>query len=149
MAKRILVPLHEAVDADNMVKTIGTLARDAGATVRLLHVAPLPDTIVDDDGRVLAYADQEGERLEAEALDFLHAASIGLEGLAVECGVRFGDPVEQILEEAEAWGADLIAMTTRGRGCIERALMGSVAEQVFRKAPTAVTLYRAERDPAA
>ena len=149
MAKRILVPLHEAVDADNMVKTIGTLARDAGATVRLLHVAPLPDTIVDDDGRVLAYSDQEGERLEAEALDFLHAASIGLEGLAVECGVRFGDPVEQILEEAEAWGADLIAMTTRGRGCIERALMGSVAEQVFRKAPTAVTLYRAERDPAA
>jgi nucleotide-binding universal stress UspA family protein len=149
MAKRILVPLHEAVDADNMVKTIGTLARDAGATVRLLHVAPLPDTIVDDDGRVLAYADQEGERLEAEALDFLHAASIGLEGLAVECGVRFGDPVEQILEEAEAWGADLIAMTTRGRGCIERALMGSVAEQVFRKAPTAVTLYRAEREHAA
>jgi nucleotide-binding universal stress UspA family protein len=149
MAKRILVPLHEAVDADNMVKIIGMLARDAGASVRLLHVAPLPDTIVDDDGRVLAYADQEGERLEAEALDFLHAASIGLEGLAVECGVRFGDPVQQILEDAEAWGADLIAMTTRGRGCIERALMGSVAEQVFRKAATAVTLYRAEREPAA
>jgi nucleotide-binding universal stress UspA family protein len=146
MAKRILVPLHEAVDADTMVKAIGMLARDAGATVRLLHVAPLPDSIVDDDGRVLAYADQEGERLEAEALDFLHAASIGLEGLAVECDVRFGDPVEQILEEAEAWGADLIAMTTRGRGRIERALMGSVAEQVFRKAPTAVTLYRAERE---
>jgi nucleotide-binding universal stress UspA family protein len=149
MAKRILVPLHEAVDADTMVKAIGMLARDAGATVRLLHVAPLPDSIVDDDGRVLAYADQEGERLEAEALDFLHAASIGLEGLAVECDVRFGDPVEQILEEAEAWGADLIAMTTRGRGRIERALMGSVAEQVFRKAPMAVTLYRAEREHAA
>jgi nucleotide-binding universal stress UspA family protein len=104
---------------------------------------------VDNDGRVLAYADQEGERFEAEALDFLHAASIGLEGVAVECGVRFGDPVEQILEDAEAWGADLIAMTTRGRGCIERALMGSVAEQVFRKAPMAVTLYRAERQDAA
>jgi Universal stress protein family len=54
MAKRILVPLHEAVDADTMVKAIGMLARDAGATVRLLHVAPLPDSIVDDDGRVLA-----------------------------------------------------------------------------------------------
>lgn len=149
MAKRILVPLHEAVEADNMVKSIGMLARDAGATVRLLHVAPLPDTIVDNDGRVLAYVDQEGERLEAEALDFLHAASIGLDGVAVECGVRFGDPVEQILEDAESWGADLIAMTTRGRGCIERALMGSVAEQVFRKAPTAVTLYRAQREGAA
>ena len=145
MAKRILVPLDEAVHAESMVKTIGMLAREAGATVRLLHVAPLPNTVVDEAGRVLAYSDQEGERLEAEALDFLHAASIGLDGVAVECAVRFGDPVTQILEEAEAWNADLIAMATRGRGCIERALMGSVAEQVFRKAPTAVTLYRAER----
>jgi nucleotide-binding universal stress UspA family protein len=145
MAKRILIPLDEAVHAENMINTIGMLARDAGASVRLLHVAPLPDTIVDNDGRVLAYSDQEGERLEAEALDFLHAASIGLEGVAVECGVRFGDPVEQILEDAAAWDADLIAMATRGRGAIERALLGSVAEQVFRKAPTAVTLYRAER----
>src|SRR5262245_4953264 len=149
MAKRILVPLDEAVHAESMVKTIGTLARDTGATVRLLHVAPIPDTVVDDDGRVLAYADQEGERLEAEALDFLHAAAIGLEGVAVECGVRFGDPVEQILAEADEWDADLVAMTTRGRSCIERAVMGSVAEQVFRKAPMAVTLYRAERGHAA
>jgi len=65
--------------------------------------------------------------------------------VALEFGVRYGDPVEQILEEAEAWNADLIALATRGRGCIERALIGSVAEQVFRKAPMAVTLYRAER----
>jgi nucleotide-binding universal stress UspA family protein len=149
MAKRILVPLDEAVHAESMVSTIGMLARDAGATVRLLHVAPVPDTIVDNDGRVLAYSDQEGARLEAEALDFLHAASIALEGVAVECGVRFGDPVEQILEDAAAWDADLIAMATRGRGSIERALLGSVAEHVFRKAPTAVTLYRAERGHAA
>jgi nucleotide-binding universal stress UspA family protein len=145
MAKRILIPLDEAVHAENMINTIGMLARDAGASVRLLHVAPLPDTIVENDGRVLAYSDQEGARLEAEALDFLHAASIGLEGVAVECGVRFGDPVEQILEDAAAWDADLIAMATRGRGSIERALLGSVAEQVFRKAPMAVALYRAKR----
>ena len=145
MAKRILVPLDAAVHAESMVRTIGMLGREAGATVRLLHVAPIPDTVVDDDGRVLAYSDQEGERLEAEALDFLHAASIGLEGVAVECCVRFGDPVAQILEDAEDWNADLIAMATRGRGYIERALLGSVAEQVFRRAPTAVTLYRQER----
>ncbi len=149
MAKRILVPLDAAVHAESMVKTIGMLARDAGATVRLLHVAAMPETVVDENGRVLAYSDQEGERLEAEALDFLHAASIGLEGVPLECGVRFGDPVSQILEEAEDWNADLIAMATRGRGCIERALLGSVAEQVLRKAPTAVTLYRQGRGRAA
>jgi nucleotide-binding universal stress UspA family protein len=60
--------------------------------------------------------------------------------------VRFGEPVEQILDEAEAWNADLIAMATRGRSGIGRVILGSVAEQVFRKAPMAVTLYRAERE---
>ena len=146
MAKRILVPLDEAVQAESMVEAVGALARSTGATVRLLHVAPVADVVVDEDGHVLAYSDQETERLEAEALDFLHAASIGLEGLPVECAVRFGDPVAQIVEDAEAWNADLIAMATRGRGSIGRALLGSVAEHVFRKAPTAVTLYRAARE---
>ncbi len=145
MAKRILVPLDEAVQAESMVEAVGALARSTGATVRLLHVAPVTDAVVDEDGHVLAYSDQETERLEAEALDFLHATSVGLEGLPVECAVRFGDPVAQIVEDAEAWNADLIAMATRGRGSIGRALLGSVAEQVFRKAPTAVTLYRAAR----
>lgn len=146
MAKRILVPLDEAVQAESMVEAVGALARSTGATVRLLHVAPIADVVVDEDGHVLAYSDQETERLEAEALDFLHVASIGLEGLPVECAVRFGDPVAQIVEDAEAWNADLIAMATRGRGSIGRALLGSVAEQVFRKALTAVTLYRAARE---
>jgi len=146
MAKRILVPLDEAVQAESIVEAVGALARSTGATVRLLHVAPVADVVVDEDGHVLAYSDQETERLEAEALDFLHAASIGLEGVLVECAVRFGDPVAQIVEDAEAWNADLIAMATRGRGSIGRALLGSVAEHVFRKAPTAVTLYRAARE---
>jgi len=128
-----------------MVEAVGALARSTGATVRLLHVAPRPDSLTDDYGHVLVYADQESARLEAEALDYLRAAAIGLEDVALEYGVRYGDPVDEILEEAQAWNADLIAMATRGRSCIGRALIGSVAENVFRKAPMAVTLYRAER----
>ena len=148
MAKRILVPLDAAVNAESMVEAIGALARSTGATVRLLHVAPVPDAVLDDDGHVLAYADQETERLEADAMDYLHATSVGLEGIPVECAVRFGDPVGQIVEDAQAWNADLIAMATRGRSVIGRALLGSVAEHVFRRAPMAVTLYRAVREPA-
>jgi nucleotide-binding universal stress UspA family protein len=146
MAKRILVPLDEAVPAERMVEAVAAQARTTGATIRLLHVAPVPDNILDDDGHVLAYSDQETARLEAEALDYLHAASIALDGVPLEYSVRYGEPVTRILEEADAWNADLIAMATRGRSCIGRALLGSVAEQVFRKATTAVTLYRAERE---
>jgi nucleotide-binding universal stress UspA family protein len=146
MPKRILVPLDEVVQAEEMIGAVGALAGSTGATVRLLHVAPVPESITDDHGHVLIYADQESARLEAEALDYLRAAAIALDGVTLEYGVRFGEPVEQILDEAEAWNADLIAMATRGRGCIGRVILGSVAEQVFRKAPMAVTLYRAERE---
>lgn len=145
MAKRILVPLDEAVQAEDVIGAIGALARSTGAAVRLLHVAPVPQSLSDDHGHVLVYVDQESARLEAEAIDYLKAVAIGLEDVAVEYGVRYGDPVEQILGEADAWNADLIAMATRGRSYVGRTLLGSVAEHVFRKAPMAVTLYRGTR----
>jgi len=146
MVKRILVPLDETVQAESMVEAVAALSRGTGAVVRLLHVAPTPDAVFDEDGRVLAYSDQEAARFEAAALDYLRTVEVAFDGAQVECAVRFGDPVAQILEDAEAWNADLIAMATRGRGGIGRVLLGSVAEQVFRKASTAVSLYRAGRE---
>ena len=146
MAKRILVPLDEAVLAESLLEAVGALARSTGALVRLLHVAPIPESLADEHGHVLVYADQESTRLETEGLDYMHAASVGLEGVSVECAVRFGDPVEQIVDEAETWNADLIAMATRGRKGLGRTILGSVAEQVFRRAPMAVALYRAQRE---
>src|SRR5262244_4333913 len=103
MAKRILVPLDEKVHVESMIEAIGALARSTGAIVRLLHVAPVPQSLSDDYGHVLVYADQETSRLEAEGLDYLHAASLGLDDVTLEYAVRYGDPVEEILDEAEAW----------------------------------------------
>jgi nucleotide-binding universal stress UspA family protein len=149
MAKRILVPLDQTVDAEAIVPVVADLARGAGATVRLLHVAPVPNNVVNDDGRVVAYADQETARLEADGLDYLRTIEAQLDGIPIECVVRFGDPLPEILFEAEAFGADLIAVTTTGRHALGRLLLGSVAEQVLRKAPTAVMLVRPAGDSAA
>jgi nucleotide-binding universal stress UspA family protein len=148
MAKRILVPLDQSVTAEMVVPLVADAARGGGGTVRLLHVAPLPGPRVTTDGRVLAYADQEMKRLEAEGLDYLHTVEVCFDGAPVESVVRFGDPVVGILGEAEAFGADLIAVTTVGRSGLRRVALGSVAEQVFRKADVAVMLYHASRDVA-
>jgi nucleotide-binding universal stress UspA family protein len=148
MAKRILVPLDQSVAAEMVVPLVADAARGGGGTVRLLHVAPLPGPRVTTDGRVLAYADQEMKRLEAEGLDYLHTVEVYFDGAPVESVVRFGDPVVGILGEAEAFGADLIAVTTVGRSGLRRVALGSVAEQVFRKADVAVMLYHASRDVA-
>ena len=145
MAKRILVPLDQSEVAEAAVPVVADTARGAQATVRLLHVAPVPGNRLDEHGRVVAYADQEMERLRSEGLDYLHAVEAQLPGIPVECAVRFGDPVPEILAEAEAFGAELIAVTTTGRSGVSRTLFGSVAEQILRKADTAVMLLRSER----
>ena len=141
MAKRILVPLDRSVAAESVVSLVGDLVRGSGAAVRLLYVAPRPDNQVDDAGRVIAYADQEMASLQSEGLDYLRAMEFVFGDQTVDSVVRFGDPVREILREADDFGADLIAVTTARRSCVTRALLGSVAEAVFRRAHVPVLLY--------
>jgi nucleotide-binding universal stress UspA family protein len=121
---------------------VADTARGSHATVRLLRVAPEPSAVVDAKGRVMAYADQEMESLTCEGLDYLRTLEVHFTGVPLESVVRFGDPASEILEEAEAFGADLIVVGTGGRSGIGRVLLGSVAERVFAKATVAVMLVR-------
>jgi universal stress protein A len=57
--------------------------------------------------------------------------------------VAEGDPAEMILRVAEEVHADLIVMGTHGRTGLSRLLMGSVAEQVVRRAPCPVLTMKA------
>jgi nucleotide-binding universal stress UspA family protein len=145
MAKRILVPLDRSPGAEAVVPIVAAAARASGATVRLLHVEPVPQNRVSEEGHVVAYADQEMARIEAEGLDYLRMVETHFEGAAVECVVRFGDPVTEILREADAFGAELIAVTTDGRSALGRVLLGSVAEHIVRKAEAPVMLMRPAR----
>lgn len=142
MAKHILVPLSNRESAREIVPLVGALARGGGASVRLLQVFPLPEPIVGPYGRVVAYADQEMQRLTSVGLDDLRTAEIDLHDVPLESVVRFGDPVEEILLEAEVSGADLIALATSGRSRFRRVLSLGVAEQVARQAPVPTLMLR-------
>ncbi|MBI2215786.1 MAG: universal stress protein [Candidatus Rokubacteria bacterium] len=142
MAKRILVPLDLTPEAEAVLPLVVDAARGGGATVRLLHVAPHAESVVDADGNVLAYADQEAARLEAEASDYLSTVEAQFDGVPVEWAVRSGDPVSEILLESEAFGADLIAFTTCCPHRLTRLVLGSTADQVCRRTDAAVLVYR-------
>lgn len=151
MAKRILVPLDEATEHEAILPLVADAARGAGATVRLLYVAPLPDNVIGADGVLVAYADQEVSRVRAQWMDYLMlTVEPLLTGVAVERAVRFGRPADEILAEAEEFDADLIAVTTTCRNSLRRGLplLGSVAEQLMRRARTAVLLLRGAPDDA-
>jgi nucleotide-binding universal stress UspA family protein len=143
MAKRMLVPLDGTEETEAGLDLIADAARGGAATVRLLRVAPTPDNVRDLEGHTVVYVDQEGARLEAEAIDYLSRVATRFSGGTVERAVRFGDPVPQILLEAEAFGADLIAMTARRSHPLTRLVLGTTADQVCRRADVPVMLYRA------
>jgi nucleotide-binding universal stress UspA family protein len=131
MAKRILVPIGTNGRAEVIVPVVAALARDAGATVRLLNVQPLQRTHLDDSAsqlpfygagltlevqrRRLVYGHVREERLESEQLERLRQLESLLDGVAVERAVRFGDVVEEVAREADAFDADLIALSERRR----------------------------------
>ena len=142
MAKRFLVPLDRTPEAEAVIPLVAGAARETGGMVRLLYVAPVPGNVLSEEGTVVAYADQELTRLDAEAMDYFSAMELRFGDVPVERCVRFGDPVTEILSEAESFDAEVIVVATKCRSGVRRTLLGSVAEQVLRKASTTVVLVR-------
>jgi nucleotide-binding universal stress UspA family protein len=113
------------------------LARDYRARLLVLHVVPPPLF----HGEVVARRQGDGfyEGHWAE----LRKLQPPDPGVAVEYALEEGDAVEAILETARQSPCDLIVLGTHGRSGLGRLLMGSVAEQVVRKAPCPVLTVRA------
>lgn len=142
MAKRILAPLDDRERNEAIVPIVRALAREHGAIVRLLRVFPVPERVVGTHGRTIAYSDQEMERLTNEGREDFARIEAELDGVPVETVVRFGDAREEILLEAEAFGADLIALATSRVGRVLSALAPGVAERVARDASIPALVLR-------
>jgi nucleotide-binding universal stress UspA family protein len=139
MAKRILVPLDRSERSESVLPLVADLARSAGATVRLLNVTPYSRTRFSEDNRVISYAHQQEERDARDAELWLRGFEPLLDGIAVEYRVRIGDPREEILREAEVFGADAIVLRASPWRWWRRTL-GRVARRVRARAETPVVL---------
>ena len=142
MAKRILVPLDGSESAEVAATLAADLARGSGGGVRLLQVYPVPEHRVSTTGRVVAYADQEMERLTAEGRDYLETVEAQLGPVSTETAVRFGTPEQEILVEAEAFDADMIVVTAARRGWLGRLTGGGLGEKLLHASPVPVVLVR-------
>jgi nucleotide-binding universal stress UspA family protein len=85
--------------------------------------------------------------IRSEAINYLLDVQQRLEahGLTVEWESPEGLASEVILRRARQLGVDLIAVTTHGRTGVDRMLLGSVAEEVLRRAPCPVLLTRVQQ----
>lgn len=142
--KRILIPLDGSPLAEQAIDHALWVGRPVDTQYILLRVVePIVrgffvdgiEPSVDADAQAAAYRHASGEL--AAAVGRLRDA-----GRSVADDIWTGQPAAQILEAADTYHADLIVMTTHGRGGVARLLVGSVADKVLRGASVPILIAR-------
>lgn len=146
MYAKILVPVDGSATSNAGLAEAIKLARLSGGQLKLLHVVDLQSFAMYSNAgvgltpEVFDLLHQGGEQILAQAKASVEAAGLQAETSLYE---RFASRVsDAVIEQAQAWGAELIVLGTHGRRGLGRALLGSDAEQVVRHAPVPVLLVR-------
>ena len=91
-----------------------------------------------------AITEQHRERAEARLREYAKAAAG--EGLEVDVDVARGVAHAELVEMSKRHLADVLVMSTHGRGFISHALLGSTTERVLRRAECPVYVIRDPRE---
>jgi nucleotide-binding universal stress UspA family protein len=147
----ILVPTDFTPCSQRAVSYAAELARRFDAEVVLVHAieAPLnlpPHTLVHIDAQglsmpIMDYVREAADRRMGTALEELTLAKVKARSV-----VEVGDVRDVTLAQVERLPADLIVMGTNGRTGLRHLLIGSVAEDVVRRAPVPVLTIRVPED---
>jgi nucleotide-binding universal stress UspA family protein len=134
MYRSLLVPLDGTELAEHALPISLSLARRHGAALQVVRIyVPVSGVY----GRHVLYDEELDRELMTSARAYLDdvvqrvtdAAPIPVSSVLLE-----GPVADAISAHAAASGADLLVMTSRGRGAIARFLLGSVADQLARQA---------------
>lgn len=149
MFTRVIVPLDGSKTAEQVLTQATDLAKLSGAEVHLVRVA---------DSRTLEQIGGEGmmwdagtissllEEEEQAAITYVQevASRLKAENVEATTEVRRGPVVSSLLAATKP--GDVIAITTHGRSGLKRWFLGSVAEDLVRRAPVPVLVVRASDD---
>src|SRR5688500_15882602 len=127
-AKTILFPTDFSHAGDAALEYAASLARDSAGKLIIAHVEePLPAYIGEGYYGVPNPPNPEARRMR-EAIKPPAAVN-------VEQRLLLGEPAEEIVRFAKEENVDMIVMGTHGRTGFSRLLLGSVTEQIVRRAP--------------
>jgi nucleotide-binding universal stress UspA family protein len=125
----ILHPTDFSPCSQDAFRLACALAEDYAARLVVLHVAA-PPAFFYGEGTLVGHSPEHLAQL-GEQLTRVRPRD---PGVAVEYRLTEGDPATEILHVATETGSDVIVLGTHGRTGLGRLLMGSVAEDVLRKA---------------
>jgi nucleotide-binding universal stress UspA family protein len=141
MIRSILVPLDGSPFAEHALPLAMTLARRAGAS---LHLVQVHVPVLAIDGATLLDDTLNSTLLERER-DYLADVRRRVAehvNVPVHSSLPIGGVVDELIDQARQCAADLIVMTTHGRGALSRLWLGSIADEMMRHAPAPVLLLR-------
>jgi nucleotide-binding universal stress UspA family protein len=146
MVRTILVPLDGSVFGEHALPHALGIARRAGAALELTHVHVTPAPLFLDPYPGMESTLDAGARKEAqEYLEALKRRLPPVAGVTVRTAYLEGGVAEALRQHAEDVRADLIVMTTHGRGPFSRFWLGSVADELLRQSPVPLLLVRPEK----
>jgi nucleotide-binding universal stress UspA family protein len=114
------------------------LARDYDARLVVLHVVAVPPAVGYAEGIMIP----DAPPLREELMQRLNEIQSDDADAVIERRLVEGDVATEILRAAQDAHGDMIVIGTHGRGGLTRLLMGSVAEQVVRRASCPVVTVR-------
>jgi nucleotide-binding universal stress UspA family protein len=144
-ANRVLFPTDFSHLSDTALRHATTLAREGGGTLLIVHVEEPPLAY---GGGEMYYGVPDPDRSEVRRM--LEAIVPPDPSVPYEHHLVIGDPADEIVRLADEHAVDLIVMATHGRTGFKRLLMGSVAEEVVRRARCPVFTFKPrQHQPAA
>lgn len=149
--RRILAAVDGSVDSDAAVEVLTRLPLPAEAEITCLYVTPdrrLHPTLVEEAREAVARAETD----RANAVLERAATTLGGHRTVGAMVADRGHVAEQVLARADAMGADLIVLGSRGQTLGRGFLQGSVADRVLSEAHCAVLVAKpvisvAHREP--
>jgi nucleotide-binding universal stress UspA family protein len=143
----LLVPLDFSECSPVLLDEALRFARAFGAPLLLLHVGAAPrglstSTVIQAENGQRSRT--VGEALESEAREHLGplADAARRAGITVETRVELGPIADRVLAVAQESRASMIIMGTHGRRGLVRVALGSIAEEVLRRAEVPVVTVR-------
>jgi nucleotide-binding universal stress UspA family protein len=142
---KILLGIDGSPCSDAAVREVASRPWPPGSEVQIvtaIHAPIVPDPFLIG---VMVYEEMM-ERQRQAAPELLEKAAAQIRqahgDLKVTAKVLKGPPKERIVEEAEAWSADLIVLGSHGYGAVTRFVLGSVSHAVVSHAPCSVEIVR-------
>ncbi len=141
MYKRILVAIENSAADRTIIEHVENLARLAGASLLLAHVA---DGWAARHYDELQLRDSEEMIADRQYLDRLRQ-ELEAAGFTVQTCLKTGDPAKELVKLAREEHVDLVAMATHGHKGVADVIHGSTANHVRHNLDVPVLLLKAHR----